>query len=191
MIPNSFNKKNFLSHSFYFKTKILKRISKTKTRSEVKGSGRKLRAQKGTGNARLGSIKSPLLRGGGTSFGPKPSLKSKKINKKEKQLLKSILFFNKSNKINILNDFILLDLKKFKQFLKNLQSSLTKKCIIFYSSKNFFLTKHYLYLQNFQKIKFQHIKYFSGQIFFQNQNLFFSNLAFNEFNFMSLKNNFK
>lgn len=44
----------------------------TKTRAEVSGSGRKIRRQKGTGRARLGDIRSPTIRGGGTAFGPKP-----------------------------------------------------------------------------------------------------------------------
>ena len=54
----------------------------TKGRSEVVGSTKKLYRQKGTGNARRGSIKSPLLRKGGTVFGPKPRDYSFKLNKK-------------------------------------------------------------------------------------------------------------
>ena len=59
---------------------------KTKERAEVAFSTRKLFRQKGTGGARRGSIKSPLLRGGGTVFGPRPRDYEQKVNKKVKQL---------------------------------------------------------------------------------------------------------
>lgn len=62
----------------------------TKTKSEVQGGGRKPWKQKGTGQARSGSIRSPLWVGGGVIFGPKPRVIFKKINKKEKTL--AILF---------------------------------------------------------------------------------------------------
>ncbi|KAG9314315.1 ribosomal protein L4 [Chiua virens] len=54
----------------------------TKTRGEVRGSGRKIRPQKGTGRARLGDAQSPMLRGGGVAFGPKPRDFSTKLNRK-------------------------------------------------------------------------------------------------------------
>lgn len=57
---------------------------KTKTRGEVKGSTRKLYRQKGTGRARMGSIRNPIRRGGGTIFGPVPRDYSLRLNKKEK-----------------------------------------------------------------------------------------------------------
>lgn len=60
--------------------------AKTKERSEVRGGGRKAYRQKGTGMARRGSIRSPLLKGGGTVFGPRPRSYSFKMNKKSRQL---------------------------------------------------------------------------------------------------------
>lgn len=59
---------------------------KTKERSEVARSTRKLYRQKGTGNARVGSAKSPTRKGGGTIFGPKPHAYSVGVNRKTKQL---------------------------------------------------------------------------------------------------------
>jgi large subunit ribosomal protein L4 len=58
----------------------------TKNRSEVSGSGKKLWNQKGTGNARMGSKRSPIWSGGGVVFGPRPRDYSKKINKNAKKL---------------------------------------------------------------------------------------------------------
>ena len=58
------------------------RTASTKWRSEVHGSGRKIRPQKGTGRARLGDKKSPMLRGGGVAFGPKPRDMSTKLPRK-------------------------------------------------------------------------------------------------------------
>ncbi len=78
----------------------------TKTRGEVSGSGRKLWRQKKTGRARVGSIRSPLWRKGGTIFGPKPRDYSYKLPKQAKNnSLKSVLSFKfKENLIVIVND---------------------------------------------------------------------------------------
>ncbi|MEC9302929.1 MAG: 50S ribosomal protein L4 [Bacteroidota bacterium] len=80
---------------------------KTKGRSEVKGSRRKLRKQKGSGAARVGDIKNPLFRGGGRVFGPQPRNYAFKINKKVKRIArKSALSYKaKDNDILILEDF--------------------------------------------------------------------------------------
>ncbi len=79
----------------------------TKGRSEVKGSTRKLRRQKGTGAARIGDIKSPLLRGGGVVFGPKPRDYSFKLNKKVKRLARrsALSYKVKDDNILVLEDF--------------------------------------------------------------------------------------
>jgi len=80
---------------------------KAKPRAEIKGSTRKIKKQKGTGTARAGSIKSPLFRGGGRTFGPLPRDYSFKLNKKVKKLAKKSVFSTKlANKnILILDDF--------------------------------------------------------------------------------------
>ncbi|NQU85695.1 MAG: 50S ribosomal protein L4 [Mariniphaga sp.] len=80
---------------------------KSKERAEIKGSTRKIKKQKGTGTARAGSIKSPIFRGGGTIFGPRPRNYSFKLNKKVKQLArKSALSYKaKEEGILVLEDF--------------------------------------------------------------------------------------
>jgi len=80
---------------------------KSKERGEITGSTRKIKKQKGTGTARAGSIKSPVFRGGGRVFGPRPRNYSFKLNKKLKQLArKSILTYKlKDSQIKIIEDF--------------------------------------------------------------------------------------
>jgi len=79
----------------------------TKGRSEVTGSTKKLYRQKGTGNARRGNIKSPLLRKGGTVFGPKPRKYTFKLNKKVIQLARKSALSMKmaSESILVTTDF--------------------------------------------------------------------------------------
>jgi large subunit ribosomal protein L4 len=99
--------------------------AKSKERSEISGSTRKLGRQKGGGGARHGDINSPLLRGGGRVFGPKPRDYSFKLNKKVKQLArKSALSYKaQENALLILEDFN-FDAPKTKEFValtKNLK----------------------------------------------------------------------
>lgn len=77
----------------------------TKTRSEVRGGGRKPWRQKGTGRARAGSIRSPLWRGGGVIFGPKPRDYSHKMNRKEKRLALSTAFQSRSEDLIVIEEF--------------------------------------------------------------------------------------
>lgn len=81
--------------------------AKTKERGEVRGGGRKAYRQKGTGQARRGSIRSPLLKGGGTVFGPKPRDYSHKLPKKSRQLArKSALSIKAAEEnVKIVDDF--------------------------------------------------------------------------------------
>ncbi|HKM44382.1 MAG TPA: 50S ribosomal protein L4, partial [Dysgonamonadaceae bacterium] len=80
---------------------------KTKQRNEITGSGRKIIRQKGSGGARRGDVKSPILIGGGRAFGPKPRDYGFKLNKKEKVLArKSALSLKaKNNAIIVIEDF--------------------------------------------------------------------------------------
>ncbi len=81
--------------------------SKSKERAEIAGSTRKIKRQKGTGTARAGSIKSPVFRGGGTVFGPRPRNYGFKLNKKVKQLARKSALTYKANEksIMVLEDF--------------------------------------------------------------------------------------
>ena len=69
---------------------------KAKERAEIAGSTRKIKKQKGTGTARAGSIKSPVFRGGGRIFGPRPRSYSQKLNKNVKRLARKSAFSLKS-----------------------------------------------------------------------------------------------
>ena len=95
----------------------------TKTRSEVSGGGRKPYKQKGTGNARQGSTRSPQWPGGGIVFGPKPRKYDKKQNRKERRLaLKSVLSSKFQEKELVVVENLNLETAKTKDFnamLKN------------------------------------------------------------------------
>ena len=95
---------------------------KSKERAEIKGSTRKIKKQKGTGTARAGSIKSPIFRGGGRIFGPRPRDYSFKLNKNLKKLArKSALSTQaKDNNIMVVEDFS-FEAPNTKQFIAVLQ----------------------------------------------------------------------
>ncbi len=78
---------------------------KSKERSEISGSTRKLIRQKGGGGARRGDINSPLLRGGGTVFGPRPRDYRTKLNKKMKALARKIALTSKVPNIVVVENF--------------------------------------------------------------------------------------
>ena len=126
---------------------------KSKERSEVSGSTRKLIRQKGGGGARRGDIKSPVLVGGGRAFGPKPRDYSFKLNKKVKALArKSALSYKaKNNAIIVLEDFM-LDAPKTKSFVQLIDSLkiADKKVLLVLPENNNFV---YLSARNLQKVK--------------------------------------
>lgn len=77
----------------------------SKTRSEVRGGGRKPWRQKGTGRARAGSSRSPLWRGGGVIFGPKPRSYATKMNRKERRLALRTAFASRAEDLVVVEDF--------------------------------------------------------------------------------------
>lgn len=79
----------------------------SKTRAEVRGGGRKPFRQKGTGRARQGSTRSPLTRGGGAIFGPKPRDYETKMNRKERRLALRTAFIGRSADLIVVEDFAL------------------------------------------------------------------------------------
>jgi large subunit ribosomal protein L4 len=111
----------------------------TKTRSEVRGGGRKPWRQKGTGRARAGSNRSPLWKGGGVIFGPKPKTINFKLNKKERRLALQTLLYNKKNNLLIIENLENeINIPKTKTFLKICQDcgiNLNQKLLIIVSKK--------------------------------------------------------
>ncbi|NQY00156.1 MAG: 50S ribosomal protein L4 [Flavobacteriaceae bacterium] len=107
---------------------------KSKERSEITGSTRKIKKQKGTGTARAGSIKSPVFRGGGRIFGPRPRNYSFKLNKNLKRLArKSALSIQaKDNNLVVIEDFNFESpsTKNFVNVLKALQLDAKKSLFV-------------------------------------------------------------
>jgi len=116
----------------------------TKTRSEVRGGGRKPWKQKGTGRARAGSNSSPLWKGGGVTFGPKPKTKKYKINQKERQLALRTIIANKTKNTLVLKNFFdnCINISKTKNFCNllnsfiNLEENKNKKILLIVPKKS-------------------------------------------------------
>jgi large subunit ribosomal protein L4 len=135
------NSSNYLLHKDIIRhsSSQTQGTTSTKTRSEVRGGGRKPWRQKGTGRARAGSNRSPLWKGGGVIFGPKPRKISLKLNKKERQLALQTLLYNKKNNIVLIEDLENGIAKpKTKDFLKICQDckiNLDQKVLVIVSKK--------------------------------------------------------
>ena len=107
---------------------------KAKERSEIAGSTKKVKKQKGTGTARAGNIKNPLFKGGGRVFGPRPRNYGFKLNKKVKRLARKSALTYKAKESNItILDSIKMDAPKTKDFisvLNNLKINNDKTLIV-------------------------------------------------------------
>ena len=132
---------NYLIHKDITRQQIAKKQGtvSTKVRSEVRGGGRKPWKQKGTGRARAGSNRSPLWKGGGVIFGPKPRVIKLKLNQKERQLALQTLLYNKRNNISVIDDLEnIIETPKTSTFCticENCGVSLDKKLLIIVSKK--------------------------------------------------------
>lgn len=128
---------------------------KTKHRGEVHGSTRKLHKQKGTGGSRKGSIKNPLFRQGGSTFGPRPRTYDIKVNKTTQRLARAsaLSYKAKDNGILVIDaiNFASPKTKEFAQVIKNLNLN-DKKTLVLLSERN---DAVYLSSRNLQKANVQ------------------------------------
>jgi len=133
---------NYILHKSFLKYSDSQKqaTASTKTRSEVRGGGRKPWRQKGTGRARAGSNRSPLWKGGGVIFGPKPKKVYLKINKKERRLALQTLLYNKKKNIliinNLENEITEPKTKNFLKICQNCNINLKQKILIIVSKKS-------------------------------------------------------
>lgn len=151
---------------------------KTKERSELAGSTRKIQRQKGTGQSRKGDINNPIFRGGSRIFGPKPRLYSHKLNKSSKILArKSILSQKlKENSLKVIEDFLFEkpSTKKFVNILRDFKVEDKRTLfIISESNKSFYLSSRNLLtkkvitvneLNNFDLLKYSILFFFESSI---------------------------
>src|SRR5699024_4821052 len=124
---------------------------KAKERAEIKGSTRKIKRQKGTGTARAGSIKSPIFRGGGRVFGPRPRSYRFKLNKNLKRLARRSALSQKAKDEDLIVleniEFDVPQTKKFVEVLKALKLEDKKSLFVLgKSNKNVYLSS-----RNFKK----------------------------------------
>ena len=132
-----------------------------KNRSQVKATGSKPWRQKGTGRARAGSVASPLWRGGGVTFGPKPRTINLKLNKKERNLALQTLLYNKRNNISVIGELETLitepKTKAFCEVCNNYNINLDQKILLVVSTKTTPLKLATKNLKNVELISASHL----------------------------------
>ena len=149
-------KSSYLVHRAMVKQQAEQRqgTASTKTRSEVRGGGKKPWKQKGSGKARAGSNRSPLWKGGGVTFGPKTRSYRKKMNRKEWRLALRTLLHNKYNKPLVVESidsyFSVPSTRAMAELLKRWSIDLNQKTLIISESQN---KNIFLSLRNIPQVK--------------------------------------
>ena len=149
---------NYLIHKDILRHQVQQKqiTASTKNRSQVRGGGCKPWKQKGTGKARAGSNRSPLWRGGGVIFGPKPKVIKLKLNKKERKLALQTLLYNRRNNILIINNLedkiTNSKTKLLIGLLENCRIELDKKILLIISKKTIPLKLSVRNIKNLQII---------------------------------------
>lgn len=158
----------------------------TKTKSEVRGGGKKPWKQKGTGNARAGSRRSPLWVGGGVSFGPKPRVVNKKSNKKERRLAILAAFYLKKTEFLFVEEDFFTSFDKIKtknivEFLKTLKNPINPESRILFilnePNRKFWLTT-----RNIKNIEVTTANCLNVKQLLNTNHIILSNLSFNSVN---------
>jgi large subunit ribosomal protein L4 len=152
---------NYLIHRDILRQQISKKQGtvSTKTRSEVRGGGKKPWRQKGTGRARAGSSRSPLWKGGGVIFGPKPKTVRLKMNKKERNLALQTLLYNKRNIMTEIANIESLKpkTKDFSTLCQQQNINLNEKLLLIVSEKTSAIKLATQNLKNVELISVSHL----------------------------------
>jgi large subunit ribosomal protein L4 len=159
-------------------------LASTKTKSEVRGGGRKPWKQKGTGRARAGSSRSPLWVGGGVTFGPKFRIVNKKINKKENRLaILSALYLKKSRwtfvEENVFTNFTEIKTKTIRSLLLSLNLDKTEKVLFILNKPN---RSFWLAARNFKNIEITTFNCLNIRQLLQNNSIILSKLSLEQIN---------
>ena len=154
-----------------------KYLASTNTKSEVRGGGKKPWRQKGTGNARAGSSRSPLWVGGGVIFGPKPRLVNKKINKKERRLAILSALYLKKQQLTLIEEtnfdqFTQIKTKMVLDLITKLGLNLNAKILFVLTkpNKNFWLAS-----RNLKNIEVTSVNCLNLKQLLQTSNIIISN----------------